>query len=37
VLLVIFGVVWLIERKKKLGDPDTTAQVARAQIGEGVS
>lgn len=26
-LLVIFGVVWLIERKKKLGDPDTTAQV----------
>ncbi len=26
VLLVIFGVVWLIERKKKLGDPDTTAQ-----------
>jgi len=29
VLLVIFGVVWLIERKKKLGDPDTTAQVHR--------
>ena len=26
VLLVIFGVVWLIERKKKLGDPGTTTQ-----------
>ncbi|MEO8314068.1 MAG: MFS transporter [Pseudomonadota bacterium] len=29
VLLVIFGVVWLIERKKKLGDPDTTVQAPR--------
>jgi MFS family permease len=29
VLLVIFGVVCLIERKKKLGDPDTTAQVSK--------
>jgi hypothetical protein len=29
VLLVVFGVVWLIERKKKLGDPDTTAQVSK--------
>jgi hypothetical protein len=29
VLLVIFGIVWLIERKKKLGDPDTTAQAPR--------
>jgi MFS family permease len=27
VLLVIFGVVRFIERNKKLGDPDTTAQV----------
>jgi hypothetical protein len=26
VLLVIFGVVWLIERKKKLGDPSVRAQ-----------
>jgi hypothetical protein len=28
-LLVIFGVVWLIERKKRFGDPDATAQVPR--------
>ncbi len=28
ILFVIFGAVWLIERKKKLGDPDVAAQAA---------
>jgi predicted MFS family arabinose efflux permease len=28
ILLVIFGAVWLIERKKKLGDPAVSAQAA---------
>ena len=26
--LVIFGIVWLVERKKKLGDPGAVAQTA---------
>ncbi|MDF3022226.1 MAG: transporter, partial [Steroidobacteraceae bacterium] len=28
ILLVVFGVVWLIERKKKLGDPNVVPQKA---------